>query len=78
MTRAIAAQAYVAMSKDALERLAWRHRFVLRHRRFFPASILTRSFIAFSDARIDAEMALPRRYRRSLRGERMLPAKEKP
>jgi hypothetical protein len=76
MSRVVARQALAARNDLLRSKLPRQWKFVIRHRRWFPQSLRVRALIIYSDAKIDAERELPRRWRRELKGERMLPAKE--
>ena len=63
---------------QTLEELPRWIQFLVRHdriRKLVPSAVTRRRMEKIEQASVDAERALPRRYRRALRGEAMRPAK---
>jgi len=73
----LAAIAKQERRRDYMDRLSAWDRWVMLHKRLVPGFIRRRSIRAAERAWVDAEAALPRRYRRALQPGAMRPAKEK-
>lgn len=68
-------QARAELVTSVTSAMKWRHRFIIRHWRVVPSFLRVRALRAYRNAQREAEAAMPRRYRRALRGTRMVPAR---
>lgn len=78
MSRGRAPMAEVAKlerRREYMDRLGWWHRFAMLHPRLVPSFVRRASVRAAERAWLDAESALPRRYRRALSTAAMRPSK---